>query len=159
MPVVSYYSRGNQVVSPNDKSGGRWIESSRQKLPYVNAPFDKTYMSDRHIVVGNNYSWEGPNLFVPLLHKDSLTSATVLASNAARKRLMAKLQPARAAMAVNLATLDQSLVMIATRTKQLGTAFSHLRKGRFGKFLHTLQASPLPKHKARPPLKERAALS
>lgn len=60
-------------------------------------------------------------------------------------------------MAVNLATLDQSLVMIATRTKQLGTAFNHLRKGRFGKFLQTLHTPPLPKHRVRPPLKERAA--
>lgn len=124
MPVVKRTSKG-YGSSPSNSSGWSRQSSTVQTEPYVMGAFDAgriraaAPLGDR----GN------PNNYVyPMLnYNQPWDQLHVEAANGARARLMSKLQPARAMMGVNLAQLNQSLDMIASRSKQLYRAWRRLR--------------------------------
>lgn len=123
MPIVKNTSKGYG----NTFSGVPWSSqsSSVQTEPFVMGPFDAGRIRSA-VSMGERGN---PNMYVypQLNYNRPWDDLHIDAANGARARLMSKLQPARAAMGVNLAQLNQSLDMIATRSKQLYGAWRRLR--------------------------------
>lgn len=144
MPIVG--SRTTQGGTLTSSSGGNLKTSTIQVPPYVNGvPFNSCKI--RPAV--DMKSGGSPNTFVFSAGLDLNTpwdDMGIVSFNRARARLMEKLTPSRAAMAVNLAQLNQSLEMIAGRAKQLTTAYRHLRRGNILAFARTLKLQPYKRH-------------
>lgn len=140
MPIESTYVRVDGSLGYPEPF--RQMFSTRQKRPFVRAPFYKTFASQA-------YTWKdgssgigerniAHNKATAYYHDPELRD-TVRA--AAYSRLMGKALP-QAAMLVNMAQGVQTWEMIATRTMQLVRAFTHLRRGRLGGFAAELSLSP-----------------
>lgn len=144
MPVVSIRSRASGNLT--DVSGGTKYHSTIQKLPYVNGvPFESCKIRPSIEM----RSGGSPNTYVYAAGLDlnaPWDDMGEVSFNRARANLMKKLTPSRAAMAVNLAQLNQSLEMIVGRTTQLTTAYRHLRKGNILGFARTLKLQPHGRH-------------
>lgn len=140
MPIVATYSRS--YVPPRDHgySGETWnLRSSRQKLPYVSAP----YRTSRY--------FEGPRVPPGWLTVADYVSSYLDNSDSnfglyhvqrstqlARNRLNNSLIKGRAALGITAATANQSFSMVATRGSQLLNAYRALRKGNVRKMERSL---------------------
>lgn len=124
MPVVRHTSKG---YGSSAFDGVAWSHQSStvQTEPFVMGNFDAGRIRNA-VSFGNRGN---PNTYVHSLLDYNMPwdDFQTESANGARARLMSKLQPARAAMGVNLAQLDQALGMIAKRSKQLHRAWQRLR--------------------------------
>lgn len=140
MPVTGTYKRRELSGVNGPLPSGRWageLTSSRQKPPYVNAPYKTikirgTATGTPNVVTGDLVSWvlDPSNLFI-----DNIAGV-------ARNRLTNKLIRSRAALGVSIASAGQAYNMISTRALQLYFAYKSLKQGRFKRFLAHLGLNP-----------------
>lgn len=132
MPVISTYTR--TTGSLGYPSIYRELISSRQKRPFVRAPFSKTFASKACVWKDGSSGIGERNIAynkAALYASDPDLRDTVRAT--AYSRLMGKALP-QAAMLVNIAQGVQTWEMVAMRTMQLVRAYKHLRRGNLGGF-------------------------
>lgn len=144
MPIVSTYTRTDGNISGFTPGSSGLLSSSRQKLPYVNAPYSTTKMFiEPNSPVSARETSVKPYIYNALFH-DNMTPAYVEreAVQLARSRLNKTLIQGRAALGITAATANQSFGMIATRTSQIVKAFKAARKGNVRALARSLGVKP-----------------
>lgn len=139
MPITGTYKRTELSGISGNLPSGRWageLTSSRQKPPYVNAPYKTSKI--RGTATGTPNVVKG-DLVSALKTTDLFVSHT---AGVARNRLTNKLIRSRAALGVSIASANQAYNMISTRAMQLYYAYKSLKQGRFKRFLAHLGLNP-----------------
>lgn len=130
MPIVSRYTRSHDGGTSGPK---RFLQSTRQKRPFVQGPYE-SFKKSKTIGTFNTNSDAYARALVSGPNSDAVAAL-------AYQRLMSEALP-RAAMLVNLAQGKQTWEMVAGRTMQLVRAYRALKRGRWNAFKKELILEP-----------------
>lgn len=141
MPVVSNYGRSSGSPQGQTPGYSGMLSSSRQTLPYRNAPYLTLKMFIDTIPPGATNSVK-PYIYTALHFKSQPSGVEQEAVQLARSRLNRTLINGRAALGITAATANQSFGMIATRTSQLLKAYKAAKKGNVRALARSLGVKP-----------------
>lgn len=130
MPIVTGYSRTHGDIAGYAPGSSGQLESTRQKLHYVNAPYVTRKMFIEPLPAGTHWQETCKPLVYNALYHDNMQPAWTEreATQLARSRLNKTLINGRAALGITAATANQSFGMIANRANQLRNAWSAARR-------------------------------